>query len=346
MLNPFSSLGLLRRRFRPYRCTALALLYHRVTEVPLDPQCLCVSPQHFGDHLEVLTRQFHPLGLREFTDRLICGRLPTRAVILTFDDGYADNLWNAKPILKRYGVPASVFVTTGALGADREFWWDELEGLLLQPGVLPEVIHLRINNVHYRWELGSASRYTADDYVRYTHWNVLQPDAPTPRHDLYRSLCKLVRPLVEWERRRVINELVTATGRQPGSRTSHRALSPPEVIELARDGLVDVGAHTVSHPQLAALPIHLQRAEIEQSKTHLESILARPVSTFAYPYGSRLDYTNETVTAVRAAGFTTAWSNFPEEISWKADLFELPRLIIHDADGDIFAQHLTGALNG
>ena len=345
MLNRFTSLRRLRRRLQSQRWAALALLYHRVTELPLDPQRLCVTPQHFGEHLDVLV-EHSTLESLEFIDRFRRGRLPSRAVVVTFDDGYADNLSNAKPILERYGVPATVFVTTGDMGGDREFWWDELERLLLQPGVLPEVIRLKCNGSEHRWELGPAARYTSDDYVRYAGWNVLQHNTPTPRHELYRSLCTLVRPLAASERGRLMDELLAAAGTQPARRASHRVLSPQELVDLAEGGLVEVGAHTVSHAQLSALPIDQQREEIGQSKTQLERILARPVSTFAYPYGSRLDYTSQTVTAVRAAGFTAACSNFPEGLSRRTDRFQLPRLIVSDTDGNAFEQRLVDALNG
>ena len=65
------------------------------------------------------------------------GDVPSAGVVVTFDDGYADNFHNAKPLLERYEIPATVFVTTGYLQDQREFWWDELERILLQPGTLP-----------------------------------------------------------------------------------------------------------------------------------------------------------------------------------------------------------------
>ena len=100
----------------------VVLVYHRVFEPPQDPQLLCVHPARFAEHLEHL-RTFTVLRLRE----LDFAHLPERGVVVTFDDGYLDNLQFAKPSLQKYGVPATVFAATGSTGTDREFWWDELE---------------------------------------------------------------------------------------------------------------------------------------------------------------------------------------------------------------------------
>jgi peptidoglycan/xylan/chitin deacetylase (PgdA/CDA1 family) len=345
MLNVFTSLRSLRRRFTSP--TALALLYHRVTELPLDPQLLCVSPKHFGQHLDVLANEFQPLSLLEFIEGLRCGRLPSRAVVVTFDDGYEDNLSSAKPILDKYGVPATVFVTTGYMGENREFWWDELERLLLQPGVLPDVITLSIRGVAYEWELGESAHYTSAESHRHARWNVSQRDnTPTSRHEMYRSLCELLRPLSHAERRPLLDQLTAAGGTDHGARATHRILSPQQVKDLATGGLVTVGAHTVTHPRLSAFPLDRQRQEIDRSKRHLENVLDQPVTTFAYPYGSRLDYSGQTVAAVRETGFAAACSNFPAPITRRTDVFQLPRVIIRDSNGDAFARQLSDAVNG
>jgi peptidoglycan/xylan/chitin deacetylase (PgdA/CDA1 family) len=345
MLNVFTSLRSLRRRFTSP--TALALLYHRVTELPLDPQLLCVSPKHFGQHLDVLANEFQPLSLLEFIEGLRCGRLPSRAVVVTFDDGYEDNLSSAKPILDKYGVPATVFVTTGYMGENREFWWDELERLLLQPGVLPDVITLSIRGVAYEWELGESAHYTSAESHRHARWNVSQRDnTPTSRHEMYRSLCELLRPLSHAERRPLLDQLTAAGGTDHGARATHRILSPQQVKDLAAGGLITVGAHTVTHPRLSAFPLDRQRQEIDRSKRHLENVLDQPVTTFAYPYGSRLDYSGQTVAAVRETGFAAACSNFPAPITRRTDVFQLPRVIIRDSNGDAFARQLSDAVNG
>ncbi len=102
---------------------ALILGYHRVADVAHDPHLMCVSPQHFAAQLEALRRFAHTVSLQELVLGLQNGALPRRAVALTFDDGYADVLYHAWPLLERYEIPATVFVVSGCLG--REFWWDE-----------------------------------------------------------------------------------------------------------------------------------------------------------------------------------------------------------------------------
>ncbi|HET9531812.1 MAG TPA: polysaccharide deacetylase family protein, partial [Blastocatellia bacterium] len=106
---------------------AVILMYHRVAEVRSDPWSLCVTPQHFAEHMEILRRHARPISLRELTGALREGSVPRRSVVVTFDDGYLDNLKNARPLLERYDIPATFFIATGYLGGEREFWWDELE---------------------------------------------------------------------------------------------------------------------------------------------------------------------------------------------------------------------------
>ncbi len=115
---------------------ALILLYHRVAEAQPDPWSLCVTPEHFAEHLDVLSSRWNLLRLRDVVRSLEEGALPDRSVVITFDDGYADNLHNAKPILQRYGKPATIFVASGYVGNTREFWWDELERIVRRDGSL------------------------------------------------------------------------------------------------------------------------------------------------------------------------------------------------------------------
>jgi peptidoglycan/xylan/chitin deacetylase (PgdA/CDA1 family) len=337
-------LGRLRRVARQlsscFTSEVLILLYHRVADLPLDSQLLGVTPQHFAEHLEILRRYGRPMRLQQLIQALQSGRLPRRAVVITFDDGYADNLYYAKPLLERYDTPATVFMTTGYIGQRHEFWWDELERLLLEPGTLPATLRLHINGSLYQWELGETAHYDEKTAQRHRCWNTLEKYNPSQRQSIYRTLCQLLRPLPNSERQMALNELRAQTRVASTGRLTHCPLTSEEIYHLAEGGLVEVGAHTVTHPVLSALPPATQRSEIEQSKLYLEALLGHPITSFAYPYGSRSDYMAETVTAVEKAGFICACANFPGTVQRHANNFELPRVVVRDWNGDKFARRL------
>jgi peptidoglycan/xylan/chitin deacetylase (PgdA/CDA1 family) len=272
------------------------------------------------------------MQLHQLAQALRDGNLPRRAVVVTFDDGYADNLYTAKPLLERFEVPATIFVTTGYIGRDREFWWDELERLLLQPGTLPETLRLHIGGDFCEWKLGDTVCYSEKDYQHNGSWNVAKV-APTIRHHLYRSLYQRLLPLPEVERRELLDELSQWAGREPRARRSHQLVSSDEVVRLSEGGVIEIGAHTVNHPVLSGLPAAVQRDEILESKAQLTGILGRRVTSFAYPYG---DYTAETAAIVHEAGFESACSTFAGTVGRGTSHFELPRVLVRDCTADAF----------
>jgi len=267
------------------------------------------------------------------------GRMPRRAVVITFDDGYSDNLHEAKPLLERYDAPATVFITTGKIDGLSEFWWDELEALVLQSPALPNPLTLRVSNKLHSWEWDARqSDCSVGESDR--RWNVAMNGSPTPRHRLYRELAVALREVDETVRESVLQHLSRMAGVPRHVRPTHRTLRPEELILLATGGLVEVGAHSATHSVLALQPHDVQRQEVVGSKTRLEEILGKPVLTFAYPFGTQTDYTPETVAIVRQAGFDCACSNFGGIVGRNSDLFQLPRALVRDWDGDAFAQRL------
>jgi peptidoglycan/xylan/chitin deacetylase (PgdA/CDA1 family) len=312
------------------------LLYHRVADLAADPQRLSVKPEKFAAHLELVRKKCTPLSLESLVHRANHGSLPEHAVAITFDDGFADNFLNAKPIAERYDVPVTVFVTAGQVGAEREFWWDELERILLGEPVLPERLAITVGDRNLSWDLtpdGTASHL-------YDNWDVQCAGNPTPRHAAYRSLCDAMRPLSEPKQRGILEQLRFWSGVNAMHRESHLALTPDQLIMLDKSQRFTIGAHTRSHAHLASLSAAEQDSEITGSKTLLEKILGHQVATFAYPFGARGDYNGASIDAVRRAGFDLACANFPGRVWRRSDRFQLPRLLVRDWDGETFERWL------
>lgn len=190
------------------------------------------------------------------------GNIPHQAVVVTFDDGYADNLYNPKPLLEYYNIPATIFVTTGQIGQNREFWWDQLERVLLQPGRLPERFCLRINGNTHQWKLGVAADYSQLDYQRDRDRQAWEGQ-PGSRLSFYYSIWQQLRPLSENQRQKVLDEILIWANADSIARPTHRSLVPKEVSTLGQGGPVEIGAHTVTHPFFSAHSVAFQQDEIQ-----------------------------------------------------------------------------------
>jgi peptidoglycan/xylan/chitin deacetylase (PgdA/CDA1 family) len=322
-----------------WRSQGLILMYHRVAEADQDPWGLCVTPQYFAEQLEVLKTEAHPMSLRQMTQAYQSGRLPRRAVAITFDDGYADNLYQAKPLLEHYGLPATFFISTGYLGKEREFWWDELEGLLLRPGQLPDRLSLDIQGTIHDWALGPAVHYSQATYQDDCAGKVRAGEAPSgSRMAFYEAVWKVLLPLEEADRTILLDQLIHWANAEPTLRPTHRALSQEELGQLGRSELVEIGAHTVTHPFLSVQPLARQRAEIEQGKTNLEKLLTYPVTSFSYPFGDR---STDTVEMVRSLGFDYACSTVHEPVWRQSDPLQLPRYAVENWTAKEFMNQLS-----
>jgi peptidoglycan/xylan/chitin deacetylase (PgdA/CDA1 family) len=288
---------------------ALILGYHRITEPAWDPYELCVAPRRFAQQLEILRNQANPIALPALVRALAEGNLPPRAVAVTFDDGYADVLTHAKPLLERYRIPATVFVTTDYLG--REFWWDELARLLSPPTPVPTELSLVVGKTLIEWPQGRTG-------------------CGDPRTALLLALCDRLRPLSEADRLQAMTQIRACLTPSPDNvSTAPRTMTADEVLELCADGLVEIGSHTATHPVLAALPSAEQRREIHRSKAYLEELIQRPVASFSYPNGST---SAQTSAMVREAGFSCACTSEWDVAGAGTDRFRLPRFWPPDAE--------------
>lgn len=121
---------------------------------------------------------------------------------------------------------------------------------------------------------------------------------------------------------------------------SHRPLTLAELTRLASNPLIEIGAHTMTHPTLALARVDDQRREIADCRAALEHVLHRPVTAFAYPYGDPFrDYTAETVSVVREAEFDLAFTTHASFATRDSDPLQIPRFMMLDTVGEVELAH-------
>ncbi len=272
------------------------LLFHRVPPErdPISPSELVLA--EFERVLDQLCEHARVLPLTEALQRHRRGQLPRRAVAITFDDGYAEWLDVVAPALRRRRLPATFFVTTGHL--DGGAMWHErinaaVAALPARGAQLPYGLSAfaELVTAQRRVELAQALQQY------YKHVSLEE------RNDGIAALeAQAVRPL-----------------RAP------RSFDAESVRELRRQGF-EIGAHTVRHPILSAVPDAVAQEEIGRSKEELEAILREPVPLFAYPNGVPLqDFTQRHVEMVKACGFEGAVITGGGVAGRETDPYLLPR---------------------
>jgi peptidoglycan/xylan/chitin deacetylase (PgdA/CDA1 family) len=321
-----------RRAAMSFTDRSVILLYHRIAECLPDPHLLCVTPQHFAEHLDVLARWGAPLALRDLTAGLRVGRIPARGVVLTFDDGYADNLTRALPSLERARIPATIYASAGYLQGG-EPYIDELQRLILERQDLPPEFGLHLGCTEYRWN-AKVSHLAAPADADFPAW----PDSARER--IYLEMCEILRGLNAVERERVMRELRESLGSQAPPPTRRLMLSGDELRRLAAHPLIEIGSHAVNHVVLASLEPGAQADEIGHGIRLLEEALGRKVESFAYPYGSPWDVGRRTIEMVRELGLREACANTPGQVVRGSDPYWLPRFLVRDWDGAEFERQL------
>ena len=303
-----------RSRFSP---GALVLGYHRVADTPRDPYSLCVTPDNFAEQLAVIRQVMDPVSLSDVVSGMRNGTTLRRAVAITFDDGYVDNLRSAAPLLEKYGVPATVFVVASKRG--RGFWWDELARIIYSASELPDELALIIKG-------------------RQFHRSIQQSGTRGTRDRLIADLYRLLRPLPPQEREDSITQLGDWAGvpfDPEMSEPSTRTMLPDELVKLASSELLEVGSHSLTHPILSAIPSESVQVEVRRSKSQLEAIIGRPVSKFSYPDGAM---SRAVQAEVMSAGYMCACSSQPGLAGSHSRLFGLPRIWPLNRNGEQFGR--------
>lgn len=277
---PIAYLGLAGKSDR-----VLVLAYHRVcdlgdeTTFPYDPELVSATPDDFAWQMEFVSRHFEAITFRRLIELTENGsRLPRRALIVTFDDGHLDNYENAFPVLKRLGLPATIFLSTGYIGGKGTFWFDRVAHLLYRAPCGP----LAIGEIGFSADLQDvpSRRVAADSLLR-----TLKQVRDSQRLD---ALARL-------------EQLVPSAPQDGATAVRSAALDWAQVREMSRAG-IEFGSHSVSHPILARLEDDALDRELSESRRTIEEQTGTGCQVIAYPVGSGA-FDERIVAATRRSGY-------------------------------------------
>jgi peptidoglycan/xylan/chitin deacetylase (PgdA/CDA1 family) len=283
------------------RSRSVAIIaYHGVAPEPLQPFYWCqIDASEFQRQIAFISSEYKVLPLREVVERLGTGKpIPDRCTCLTFDDGFRNVATVAFPIMERYQVPSTVFLITGLVGGEQPAWPDRLYQAMAET---------RVDSIRFegrRWHLATLSQRAAT----------------------YCSVVNRLKCMDDARKEASLAELCRTLGYRPVPSGSPLALMNWEEVEqLSRSGLVDFGSHTHTHPILSRCPPDRVADELSASRKVLLDRLGN-ADLFAYPNGTRADFSAATKRTARDAGYRCALSTIAGLNGPGCDLFALRRV--------------------
>jgi len=276
------------------------------------------APDEFSAQMDWVARYFTPVTLGDVAAALEgAAQLPTRPLLVTFDDGYRDNLVAGLPVLERHGVGAAVFLATDHIGSGEPFWWDRAAFCLAA---------------------------AADQRVRLPFLGEVALGAD--RHPLIRTWVRRAKAVPDVDMRAAVDALPARLGvSEPAPGMAGDLLDWEDVAGMAARG-VEFGAHTCRHPILTRVDGATAAAEVSGSVARVADAIGRTPLGFAYPNGQRADVDAAVEGAVAAAGVKLAFTLVPGPARWSEVVrrpLRIRRIYVHHGDGlDRFIAKVSG----
>lgn len=330
--------GLLRL-YQSFACKPFAVIlnYHRILcpearEYRLLP-AMYVFPKTFEKHLRYLARNYQVVTMQQLMEERSLRRANARRLcVITFDDGWSDNYHHALPLLRKYGMPATLFISTEFIGSDRVPWFYDL---LMSLHFLSESLEQGTANVEVLRMNGIPESIVAwaglpDDQRPHAIERVIEAVKLLPASeitDCIGTLCRLIHP---------------SSGHLRGGQPA--MLTWDNVREMRRNGF-EIGSHGVTHWILTRISGAQLEYEVWQSKQSIENELKEPIQGFSYPNG---DYSDHVIGLLQKAGYKYACTIKPGYVERQNSPFKLNRLLLHNENTyttPLFACHMAGLFN-
>ena len=302
----------------------VVLTYHRVLpeshqQESFSSPGIIVTPETFDRHMRFLRRHFNPVDLPTFVGLLHGTSVPSpRTCLVTFDDGWHDNLEFALPILTRHRVPAALFVATHYVGEGHGFWQESLSRQLFEARRRPQAAGLL-----QQLGIGDIGMVTTDR-----------------AREAIRKFVDEIKKAPLSAVRELRARLEESAPDDNGSGVD-RFLSWDDLTEMKREGLLAIGSHGCTHTPMTRLENEAVRSELEESRRLIESNLGVSVRALAYPNG---DTDSEIAETARRQGFHVGFTTRRGLVSRHSDPLQLPRVNIHEGAASSIAAFLYRAL--
>lgn len=269
---------------RLFREEVRILAYHRILnmdnkeEFRFDRNLISASTEQFDRQIRFVSRHYHPITFNDLIDSLNgIKKLPANPVIVSFDDGFDDNYRNAFPILKKYSVPATIFLATNYIGKPMTFWFDRV-----------------VYNLRNAEELDLSS-YKGPNIRNF---------AQDPEKNIT-TVLKFLKKIPDSQRIEILDTIENRYGDEypeHGFKDS-RPMTWDQVREMANSG-IEFGSHTLSHPILSKLDDRQLESELSDSRRIIEDQINQSCQVIAYPVGGREEYDQRTREGARKAGYS------------------------------------------
>lgn len=306
-----------RRIFNRGRATIL--YYHRFSSIENEngwatPFEKGVSQSDFEKQMKYLRRWYRVVPLEQLVKIIKNNKsLSGDTIAITIDDGYRDNFIYAYPVLRKYGMPATIFLITDYVGTSKNIWWDYLSEIL-------KALH------RTKFKLSNLDSLILSNTLKEKLRLFFLTSNQSQLGVLLQQIFNEIKKMSPQRRDKLIQFFSENCSDQSLKTDTHRFLNWDQVLQMRQDGL-SFGAHTHTHPNLTTMDISSIKHEITKSKAIIEKQLGSPVKLFAYPSG---DFDNKVKEVVKNLGFIAACSTKQGRVDKNSDLFELQRFGVCD----------------
>ncbi|KPK02996.1 MAG: hypothetical protein AMK71_00350 [Nitrospira bacterium SG8_35_4] len=304
----------------------LVVMYHGVSRTNYDPIWTQLPERIFSEHMEYLAASYKVVSLSRLISCIRQERpLPERAALITFDDGLRNNYSVAFPVLKKFSIPATIFLTADFIGTNKILWFDELFFLIQK--AFEEGYSLK--------DIGFMKNASFDDKNMRDNYYLAVEEMKRMSENARNNSMNLIRTKVDIKTELLLEDFGILTQEQ--------------IVEMDRSGLVEFGLHTATHQILSTIPQDRWKTELKEPRAQLSAMIGKDTPGFCYPNGRpETDFNDSHVAYLKECGYSCAFTTESVLYPLEGDPFRIGRIPAgNDITSDIgfFRLSTSGAIN-